>query len=228
MIAALGTSRAALGGRYLRQSFLGLNLSDPRSQDYLRRAAMDCSILFLDTGGSMVDEEYGPPLKTGVRFLRTLMRENVLTVVLCVHMVKPVRDGKGGSVKRRPLSDVMGQWTRQADVVAVMTDLGADRYRWELVKRRGVPQLGRDHRLLVRARDVGRGCGCSGDVLEHRDEIRAFRSIAAGATSWEQLRDGLELSKDKVFAAIRALRRDGLIGPGTPYAITADGWEALS
>ena len=36
-----------------------------------------------------------------------------------------------------------------------------------------------------------------------------------------------ELTKDRVFAAVRGLRNDGLIGSGTPYRLTDDGLEAL-
>ena len=54
-------------------------------------------------------------------------------------MVKPSRDPKAKAAARRLLSDVMGQWPRSPDVVAIVTDLGASRYDWYIAKRRGVP-----------------------------------------------------------------------------------------
>jgi hypothetical protein len=228
ILAALGLPRTALGGRYRRASYLGLNLGAAETQAYLRRQVEDLDVLFLDTGGAMVDEEYGPPLKVAVRFLRSLIREHpMLTIVVCVHMVKPLRDAKAATVKRRPLSDVMGQWTRQADVVAVMTDLGADRFRWELVKRRGVPKsagiIDYSGGLAAWVADAD----AAEEVASTDDTIRVLRAIAAGATGWKDVTTGLGMSKDRVFVTIRALRADGLIGGDSPYKITRNGWEAL-
>ncbi len=228
MLAALGVTRDQLGDRYRRASFLGLNLTDERTQEYLRRQARDLEVLFLDTGGSMVDEEYGAPLRGSVRFLRSLIRDRpALTVVVLVHMVKPVRDARAAAPRRRPLSDVMGQWTRQADVVAVMTDLGADRYRWELMKRRGVPRsagiVDYSGGLAAWVADVDE----AGETASTGDAIHVLRAVAAGATDWKAVCTGTRLAKDRAFAAIRSLRSDGLIEPGTPYRLTSDGLEAL-
>ena len=228
MLAALGLTRADLGGRYRRASFLGLNLTDARTQDYLRRQVAELDILFIDTGGSTVDEEYGAPLRGAVRFLRTLIREHpTLTIVVLVHMVKPVRDARATPSKRRPLSDVMGQWTRQADVVAVLTDLGADRYRWELMKRRGVPRsagiVDYSGGLATWVADVDD----AGEAASTGDTIRVLRAIAAGGTDWKAILTGTGLTKDRVFAAVRNLRGDGLIDPGTPYRLTPTGMDAL-
>lgn len=229
ILTALGLSRTDLDGRYRRASFLGLNLNDPRTQDYLRRQVDGgLDVLFLDTGGSMVDEEYGAPLRGAIRFLRTLLRQHpTLSIVLSVHMVKPSRDPKAVAQKRRPLSDVMGQWTRSPDVVAVLTDLGADRFRWELVKRRGVARsagiVDYSSGLTTWVADVD---GAE-EVASTGDTIRVLRAIGAGATDWKAVVTGTEIARDRVFAAIRGLRGDGLIGSGTPYVVTADGWEAI-
>jgi hypothetical protein len=222
--------RADLAGRYFRGSFLGLNLNTPQSQAYIRRqvAKFALDVLFLDTGGSMVDEEYGAPLKGAVRFLRSLIREfPALSIVVCVHMVKPPRGPNIAAPKRRALTDVMGQWTRQADVVAVMTDLGNDRVRWELVKRRGVPKSAG---ILDYSDGLTRWVADADEAVDPAstgDTIRTLRCIAAGAGTWEQVKEATGIGRNKVFAAISGLRADGLIGPGLPYRMTADGQEAL-
>jgi hypothetical protein len=230
LLPRLGIVRADLAGRYFRGSFLGLDLNAPRSQAYIRRqvATFALEVLFLDTGGSMVDEEYGPPLKGAVRFLRSLIREvPALAIVVCVHMVKPPRGPNVAAPKRRALTDVMGQWTRQADVVAVMTDLGNDRVRWELAKRRGVPKsvgiLDYSDGLTHWVADADEAV----DPASVGDTIRTLRCIAAGADSWEQVKEATGLGRNKVFAAISELRGGGLIGPGTPYRLTPDGQDAL-
>jgi hypothetical protein len=228
MLPAVGLTREDLAGRYRRASFLGLNLADPVSQAYIRRqVAAGLNVLFLDTGGAMVDEEYGQPLKAAVRFLRALRRESPdLAVVLLVHMVKPSRDPKAAGVKRRVLTDVMGQWTRQADVVAVMSDLGADRFRWELVKRRGVP---RSAGVVDYSSGIAQWVADVDDdeVTSTRESLRVLRAIGAGADSWQAVATGTGIGKNPVFAAIRELRAEGLIHPDTPYRLTVNGLEAL-
>jgi hypothetical protein len=230
LLPRLGMVRADLGGRYFRGSFLGLNLNAATSQAYIRRqvATFALDVLFLDTGGSMVDEEYGAPLKGAVRFLRSLIREHPsLSIVVCVHMVKPPRGPNIAAPKRRALTDVMGQWTRQADVVAVLTDLENDRIRWDLAKRRGVPKsagiLDYSDGLTRWAADADEAV----DPASTRDTIRTLRCIAAGAGTWEEVKTATGLGRNKVFAAISELRASGLIGPGTPYRMTPNGQEAL-
>ncbi len=223
-------TRADLAGRYFRGSFLGLNLNAASAQAYIRRqvATFALDVLFLDTGGSMVDEEYGPPLKGAVRFLRSLIREfPALAIVVCVHMVKPPRGPNIAAPKRRALTDVMGQWTRQADVVAVMTDLGNDRIRWDLAKRRGVPKsagiLNYSDGLTRWMTDVDEAA----DPASTSDTIHVLRCIAAGAGTWEQVKEAAGMGRNRIFAAITELRAGGLIGPGSPYRMTSDGQEAL-
>jgi len=230
LLPRLGLVRADLAGRYFRGSFLGLNLNAASSQAYIRRqvATFALDVLFLDTGGSMVDEEYGAPLKGAVRFLRSLIREHpTLAIVVCVHMVKPPRGPNIAAPKRRALTDVMGQWTRQADVVAVMTDLGNDRVRWELAKRRGVPKSAG---ILDYSDGLTRWVADADEAVDPAstgDTIRTLRCIAAGARTWEQVEAATGVSKKRVYAAIAELRAGGLIGPGTPYRMTSEGMEAL-
>jgi hypothetical protein len=226
----LGITRAELAGRFFRASFLGLNLAEPRSQTYIRHQVetLDLGVLFLDTGGMMVDEEYGPPLKAAIRFLRSLIREHPgLSIVVCVHMVKPIRGPNLAESRRRVLTDVMGQWTRQADVVAAMTDLGANRFRWELVKRRGVPPsagiLDYSDGLTRWVADADAAV----DPASTSDTIHVLRCIAAGAGTWQQVKTATGIGRNRVFSAVAELRSDRLIGPGTPYQMTADGQEAL-
>jgi hypothetical protein len=105
-------------------------------RDEIERVRPD--VVIFDTGSSMVGDEWGRELKLAVRFLRSLAREYGCAVVVCVHLVKPNRQAKAG--KDAPehgteLSDVMGQWTRQADSVALMARTKDEQIVWTMRKR---------------------------------------------------------------------------------------------
>ncbi len=109
-------------------------------------------------------------------------------------------------------------------------------------------RLGLDHVLLVtdprlrgqdrpanlvrrrRAAPGRRGDRPAGPGACGRHQCRPLpvrRAIGAGATDWKAVTIGTQIPRDRVFAAIRGLRGDGLIGSGTPYLVTPDGWEAI-
>jgi len=223
-LASLGLERAALTN-YFRTSYAGMNLGKPERQEWLRaeldRLAPDLAIL--DTGGAMVGDEWGEPLKVAVRFLRSLP----CAVLACVHLTKPPRErSRGGGQHGSALADVMGQWTRSADVVAVMADLGAGRARWTVRKR--VPPSGL---VLVQRAGLWDVVAVAEDHEATSTDTRVLRAIAAGATTADELATALgtadrKLPKRTLYDALARLRRDGLLADGTPYALTPDGMES--
>lgn len=231
---SLGIAQEALGERYQRASFAGLNLNSEADRSFLEaeiaRTAPDLAIL--DTAGSMVADEWGAPLKDTMRFLRGLAVRYGVAFLLVVHMTKPARNGQAGAgpaqLHGTRLSDVMGQWTRAVDVVAIMADLGAGRVRFEVMKR--APSA-----VLILLRDAGLWRLLSvGDPSPARDRTddRILRALAAGAASAEEVRAALSeggrpMPHRTFYDALRRLRLDGLVAEGTPLRLTAEGEEAL-
>ena len=226
--ATLGLERAALAG-FHRVSFAGMHLGRKQRQawlvDELRR--LQPGILILDTAGAMIDDEWGAPLKDGIRFLRSLITEIGCAVVLLVHLVKPAREGKARGGHGGSLTDVMGQWSRHVDVVALMSDLGADRVRF-LVRKRVPPAS-----LVLAKRDgiFDVVAVTTGEEAPASMDDRVIRAIAAGATKAEEIRIALgaadrPLAKRTFYDSLARLRRDGFVGDGTPLRLTATGEEA--
>lgn len=233
ILGALGLDREQLE-RYHRVSFAGLHLSQPGRQAWLRaelaRTAPD--VVVLDTGGAMVDDEWGRDLKDAIRFLRSLIAEFGCAVVVLVHLVKPPREQHrgGGSSHGQALSDVLGQWARHADAVALMADLGEGRVRWSMRKR--VPPSA----LILAQRDGLWEVVAVDDATASRAasvDDRIIRAIATGATAADEIRVALgtsdrPLPKRTLYDALARLRRDGFIEEGTPLRLTAAGDEAAS
>ena len=223
ILATLGLERAALTG-YSRASFAGINLANAGDQAYLT-AEIERErpeLVVLDTGTSMVGDEWGASLKDAVRFLRGLIARFGITIVVVVHLTKPSRDRKPGSAPHgTALADVMGQWTRSADAVALMADLGDGRARLEMRKK--VPPT-----TLILARRAGVFETVSvGETRKPTSDDRVLRAIAAGADSAEAIEASLGIARRTVFVALQRLRKDGLVAPGVPLECTADGEEAV-
>jgi hypothetical protein len=222
VLAALGLDRSALT-RYFRTSYAGMNLTKPDRQEWLRaeidRLAADLAIF--DTGGAMVGDEWGEPLKEAVRFLRSLP----CAVLACVHLTKPPRE-RHGAQHGSALADVMGQWTRSADVVAVMADLGAGRARWTVRKRVPPSSL-----VLAQRAGLWDVVAVAEDHEAASLDTRVLRAIAAGAATADELRIALgtadrPLPKRSLYNALGRLRSDGFVSDGTPLALTDEGMEA--
>jgi len=222
VLAALGLDRSALTG-YFRTSYAGMNLTKPDRQEWLR-AELDKiapDLVIFDTGGAMVADEWGDSLKGAVRYLRSLP----CAVLACVHLTKPPRErhsGQHGSA----LADVMGQWTRSADVVAVMADLGAGRARWTVRKRVPPSSL-----VLAQRGGVWDVVAVAEDHEAASLETRVLRAIAAGAVTADELRIALgtadrKLPERSLYNALRNLRADGLVAEGTPLTLTDAGTES--
>lgn len=225
VLAALGLDRSTLAQHY-RVCLPGLALTNAADQAYVRRIATCYApggLVALDTGSSMVADEWGAELKGAVRFIRSLAAESGAAVLVGVHLVKPVRgNGSRGRKAVTPaqhgttLSDVMGQWTRQADAVALMSDAGAGRVIWTVRKR--VP-----HHQLVLAAEDGIYTSItqnSGEDVSARTTDRVYTAIVSGADTPETIMAGLEMSRRTVFRHVAVLRQQGRIADGTPFRAT--------
>lgn len=224
ILGKLDLPRTALAG-YATVHYAGMDLLDPARRAWLEgeTAVTGAQVLILDTGGAMIADEWGAPLKAAIRYLRNLIRRTGLAVVVVVHMTKPPRDKPtNGQAPRKRLSDVLGNWTRHADVVAMMTDLGADRARFE-VRKRVAPSS------LVLAQDGGlwQTVAIGESEREPGGEDRVLRAIGAGAATWQALSTALGMSRSQVFEHVRRLRSSGLVKDASPYELTPEGWEAV-
>jgi hypothetical protein len=120
----------------------------------------------------------------------------------------------------------MGQWTRSADVVAVMADLGAGRARWTVRKRVPPSSL-----VLAQRGGLWDVVAVAEDHEAASTDTRVLRAIAAGATAADELRTALgttdrPLPKQTLYDALRRLRADGYLENGTPLTLTGSGREA--
>ena len=225
VFAALGVRRADADGTYWSVSFPALDLGDEGSQTYLRGqvATHRPDVLMLDTGTSMVGEEWGPDLKAAVRFLRRLTVEFGCAVVVFVHLVKPPR-GRDATARAHgsTLSDVMGQWTRTVDAVALLADLGGGRANWRMFKK--VPK---SDLVIAQADGVWKVVHVGAERKVTNDD-RVLRAIAEGGENPDSIAKSLGVSSRSVSAVIKRLRVGGLIGPGYPYKVTPAGYESLS
>jgi hypothetical protein len=223
ILAALGLERDALGA-YHRASFAGMVLTAPDAQAWLAgeidRIRPD--LLVLDTGTSMVGDEWGSELKAAMRFLRGLIARTGCAIVVVVHLTKPPRERRPGTTHGTAIADVMGQWTRSADAVALMADLGDGRVRWEMRKKVPPSTL-----ILARREGIFETVAVGEAHRKASTDDRVLRAIDAGADSAEALTASLGLARRTVYKALGHLRSDGLIGKGTPLTLTEAGLEAV-
>lgn len=226
-LARLGLARSDLAD-YWGVSLEGLSLTDPADQAYIREAIERSSpaVVFFDTGSSMVGDEWGTELKSAIRFLRGLAREYGCAVVVLVHLVKPAKAPANSKATRKPaegsqhgtsLADVMGQWTRQADTVALMAPAGADRVLWTVRKRAPHSQLVLhaeggtfDVLQVVAGEDLGVG------TME-----RIHGCIATGYADAASIASYLEVTERTVWRHVAKLRGAGRVAPDAPLRLSA-------
>jgi DNA-binding transcriptional ArsR family regulator len=224
VLAALGVRRADVTN-YWSVSFPALDLGDGGSQVYLREqlATHRPDVLMLDTGTSMVGEEWGSELKAAMRFLRRLTVEFGCAVVVFVHLVKPPR-GRDATTRTHgsALSDVMGQWTRTVDAVAVLADLGGGRASWRMFKKVPKSEL-----VIAQAQGIWKVVHVGAERKVTTDD-RVLRAIAEGGENPAAIAASLGVSKRAVSDAIKRLRERGLLGSKHPYEVTPAGDEALA
>ena len=209
-------------------SLEGLSLTDAADQAYIREAIERSSpaVVFFDTGSSMVGDEWGTELKAAIRFLRGLGRQYGCAVVVLVHLVKPAKAAPNGKATRKPaegsqhgtsLADVMGQWTRQADTVALMAPAGADRVLWTVRKRAPHSQLilhaeagTFDVLQVVAGEDLGVG------TME-----RIHGCIATGYADAASIAGYLEITERTVWRHVAKLRGTGRVASDAPLRLSA-------
>jgi hypothetical protein len=209
VLAALGLERTALTELY-RASFLGVHLVSPEGRRKLEQEidAIRPGLVILDTGGLMVGDEWGRELKEALRFLRGLAEGMDTAILVTVHLVKPPRDGTPSDSGRRGIADVMGQWTRNADVVTVMTDLGDGRCRWESFKR--CPKTV----LILAQRDGLWDTVAVGETDRGPDlDDRVLACIGAGATRVKEVVTATGIPERTVWRVVRGLRRRRMLAP---------------
>jgi hypothetical protein len=197
----------------------------PRDRAWLEREldAIRPAVLVIDTGTAIVGEEWGPEFKAAIRYLRGLTVRFDLAIVIAVHLVKPSREkGRSRGLHGEHLSDVMGQWGRQVDAVAMLADLGDDRARWTTKKRT-------TRASLILARDDGlfKVVAVGEERSSATSAQRVLSAVAAGAGSIEELTAGLGLSRSTIVRAVAILRADGLLSDELPYRLTEAGAEAV-
>jgi hypothetical protein len=223
VFATLGVDRSEVTGRYHRVSYTALDLAMTDSREYIedQLERFEPEVLMLDTGTSMVDDEWGAEFKAIMRFLRTLTVRHGCAIVVFVHLTKPIRSAGGSRRHGSSLSDVMGQWTRTVDAVALLADLGEGRARWSMWKK--VPKS----ELTIRQADglwtIVQVEATAGPTTEDR----VLRSIHAGGSNPRGIALSLGLSPSRVSQAIRKLRAQGLLAKGHPYELTPEGLEAV-
>jgi hypothetical protein len=216
----LGLARADLGD-YWTLSLEGLALGDGADQEYVREAIRraEPAVVIFDTGSSMIGDEWGAELKAAVRFLRGLARAQGCAVVVCVHVVKPSRQGKRGkdtAPHGQELVDVMGQWTRQADSVGLMSETSGGRVLWTMRKRVPrstlvlVPEAGTFHAIEVAA----------GEDLGAPTRERVYGCIATGQADALSIAGYLGLSLRTVRRHVAALREAGRVAGDGPLAVS--------
>jgi AAA domain/Bifunctional DNA primase/polymerase, N-terminal len=208
---------------YNRVSHLGLNLEDPAHRVLFDQMLTDYdpSLVILDTAGSMVGEEHGKDFKTTIAFLKQMKEQHDCCILLVVHLVKPPRDGntKGRSIERS-ITDVMGQWTRPADVVMLVSETDDDDVILFRVRKR-VPRsditLKRDDPgapnrwLRVDAKRM------PPTVVTKADHANILLAVEAGRGTWQQVTgflsgQGLPVpSRAQMFRHLRDLSDHGLI-----------------
>jgi AAA domain-containing protein len=223
VFAALGIRRDDVVD-YWSSSLPGLELNDKTSRTKLRQtvAAKRPGVLMLDTGTSMIGDEWGAEFKGAMRFLRSLSTDFGCAIVIFVHLVKPAR-GKGASrYSDSSLADVMGHWTRSADAVAILVDLGGGRAQWSMFKK--VPKS----TVVIPQADGLWRLVRVGTEPKTATALRVLQEIVAGGSNAPAMADSLGVSRRSVFNAIKRLRDDGFLAPGLPYTVTDSGHEALS
>jgi len=222
VLAALGLRRDDLADRMHRLSHAGLDLTNPRDQTYIRTEAarVGADLAIFDTGGAMIGDEWGAPMKAAMRFLHSLP----CTALVTVHLTKPAREGrtKAGPPTSASITDVMGQWTRSADVVALVSDLGGGRIRMQVRKRAPHVDL-----TLVQDDGLWKVVAADEGEVEPGADLRLMRAIQAGISNPERLATAAGVSTRTVYRIARELREVGHLDKHS-YRLTAAGLEAIS
>jgi hypothetical protein len=110
----------------------------------------------------------------------------------------------------------MGQWTRQADSVALMSDAGNGRVLWRMAKRVPAstlvlaPEGGAFHALEIAA----------GEDLGADTRQRILGCIASGQADAGSIATYLGMAVRTVRRHVAGLRKAGLVSPDGPFALS--------
>lgn len=223
VFAAIGMQRVDVAQRYWSVSYPGLYLEDEDSRAYLR-AALETyrpDVLMLDTGTSMVGDEWGVEFKGVMRFIQATAAKYRCAVVIFVHLVKGSKSGGRIRAVGTDLTDVIGTWTRSVDVVALLADLGQGHAAWTLHKK--VP---RSELVLARAEGLWTVVRV-GVEREPASDQRVLQAIDGGARNPKEIAAEIGLGSRAVSNAISRLRTSGRLNASHPYEITQAGRDSL-
>jgi hypothetical protein len=223
MLASLDLKRDPHMALYHRVHYSGLNLESLVDQSVFDKllTLYAPQLVILDTAGAMVGEEHGKDFKRVIAFLKAMKEKHDCAIVLVVHLVKPPRDGKTvGKALERTITDVMGQWTRSADVLLLVSETDDDDVvlfrvrkrvtRSDLSLKRETPDAP-DRWARVDAKRL------PATVVAREEHATILGAIAAGRTTWEQVTGYLaanELpvpSRATMFRHLKQMDEAGLI-----------------
>jgi hypothetical protein len=216
----LGVDRTTLGENYLRGSFMGTDFSTPEGQALFEAhiAKVEPDVVFVDTGGLVLAEEWGEPFKQAMKFARRISETYGVVLVFIVHMVKPNREDKAPK-QGRAITEIMGHWSRTADATWQMSPVENERDKaiFEVRKRWGSSRYVIEKRdsiwVAVKGLDVARA------VAEADTEttilsalMSATRKVegSGGLLEWSE-KGGRSLSKATAHRRLKAMAEQGLV-----------------
>jgi hypothetical protein len=237
MLASLGLVRSIHMVLYHRIHYSGLDLESAVDREAFDRLLTEYApqLVILDTAGAMVGEEHGKDFKKVIAFLKSMKEKHDCAIVMVVHLVKPPRDGKtAGQKLERTITDVMGQWTRSADVLMLVSETEDDEVilfrvrkrvpRSDITLRRDTPDAP-DRWARVDAKRMPP----TGVVKEAHANI--LLAISEGRGTWEAVTGYLSAndlptpSRSMMFDHLKAMAGKGLIerDPAGVVSLTALG-----
>jgi DNA-binding transcriptional ArsR family regulator len=221
VLAESGLSRADLGDAQ-RISLAGVRLDEERWQRWLRGQieAERLELLILDPisemhGGKELRED--PSFRAMLAFLKRLKVDFPGLGTLLVHHTR--KTGREDRSTERGLDDDRGQWGQTPDVVALLTNLGERRARWEVHKR--MPHS----RLILEAPEYGPVRVVADETsvpVRVSTDNRVLSAIEAGADTAEDIETGTGIPRRTVFSALKRLRSAGLVAKATPLRLAGE------
>ena len=240
MLTSLGLTRSPHMALYHRIHYSGLDLENVVHQTVFDRllSKYEPQLVILDTAGAMVGEEHGKDFKRVIAFLKAMKEKHDCAIVLVVHLVKPPRDGKTtGKAVERVITDVMGQWTRSADVLMLVSETEDDDVvlfrvrkrvnRSDITLKRGTPDAP-DRWARVDAKRM------PPTVIAKEEHQNILVAIGEGKDTWERVTGWLSAnelpvpSRRTMFRHLSSMAENGLIERDEAGVITlTDAGRAL-
>jgi hypothetical protein len=237
MLASLGLTRSPHMALYHRVHYSGLDLENATHREAFDRTLTLYApqLVILDTAGAMVGEEHGKDFKKVIAFLKQMKEKHDCAIVLVVHLVKPPRDGKTqGKAIERVITDVMGQWTRSADVLMLVSETEDDEVilfrvrkrvtRSDITLRRDTPDAP-DRWARVDAKRM------PPTMVAREEHANILLAVSEGKVTWEAVTGWLSAndfpvpSRSTMFRHIGKMAETGLLtrDPAGVIALTDTG-----